>query len=276
MKRVLVVLCCAFSWACGPNPDPLDPNIPPVTEGTWYQPATSTTWQWQLQGAINTAYDADVYDIDLFDVSTDVIDTLHTDGRIVMCYFSAGSWERFRDDANDFPKYTRGKKLDGYADERWLDIRFPEVHALMRKRLDLAVNKGCDAVEPDNMQGYLEDTGHDFTQTDQLAYNRIIANEARMRGLGVALKNDLDQIPDLLDYFDLAVNEQCFEYDECDPLDAFVGAGKAVLGAEYSNLFVDNPTQRDTMCQAALSRDFRVLVLPVDLNDAFRYSCDAP
>ena len=53
------------------------------------------------------------------------------------------------------------------------------------------------------------------------------------RGLSIGLKNDLDQILDLVGDFDWALNEQCFAYDECDLLTPFVAAGKAVFGAEY-------------------------------------------
>ncbi|MMZ65925.1 hypothetical protein D1872_283710 [compost metagenome] len=67
----------------------------------------------------------------------------------------------------------------------------------MRARLDLAVQKGCDGVEPDNMDGYDNNTGFTLSADDQLAYNKFIANEARKRGLSVGLKNDLDQIIEL-------------------------------------------------------------------------------
>ncbi len=50
---------------------------------------------------------------------------------------------------------------------------------------------------------------------DLLRRRRFLAAAARERGLLVGLKNDLDQIPDLVHDFDFAVNEQRFEYDEC-------------------------------------------------------------
>lgn len=103
----------------------------------------------------------------------------------------------------------------------------------MAKRLDMCRAKGFDAVEPDNMDGYRNRTGFPLTAADQLRYNRLIARLARERGLAVGLKNDLDQIPQLLADFDFAVNEQCAEYDECGRLVPFVKAGKAVFHVEY-------------------------------------------
>ncbi len=251
-----------------------DPALPPVTSGSWYRPSVTTTWQWQLVGAINTAYDVDLYDIDLFNVPDNVVDGLHAAGQRVVCYFSAGTYEPFRPDASGFPVVTRGKALADFPDELWLDIRAPEVLTVVRARLDRAAARGCDGVEPDNMDGYANDTGFPLTPDDQLRFNRTVANEARMRGLAVGLKNDLDQITGLVRYFDFAVNEQCHEFDECDLLTPFVSAGKPVFNAEYLERFRTDGGARAAMCQETLRLGLHTLVLPVDLDDAFRFSCD--
>jgi hypothetical protein len=230
-----------------------------------------TTWQWQLQGDIDTSHDADLFDIDLFDASDEVLDTLRADGRIVICYFSAGSFEEWRADAADFDTDDLGATLDGWADERWVDIRSDSVRAVMRQRLDLAASRGCDGVEPDNVTAYRNDTGFDLRADDQLDFNRFLADEAGSRGLLIGLKNDLEQIPELVDHFDFAVNEQCHEFDECDAYSPFVDQGKPVFNAEYSQEFVDDPS---SVCSASASADLRTLVLPIDLDDSFRISCD--
>jgi hypothetical protein len=62
----------------------------------------------------------------------------------------------------------------------------------------------------------------------------MIADLAHERGLAVGLKNDLAQIPHLLDDFDFAVNEECAQYDECGRLRPFTAAGKAVFHVEYA------------------------------------------
>jgi hypothetical protein len=262
----------------GGDNGPLDPDVAPVTQGDWYRPDVTSTWHWQLQpaadGQLNTGYDVEIYDLDLFDVPDTVIDDLHATGRKILCYFSAGSYEDFRDDASEFLPSDLGNTLDGFADERWLDIRSTNVHRIMRARLDLAAARGCDGVEPDNVDGYTNEPGFPLTATDQLAYNRFLANEARVRGLSVALKNDLDQIEQLVDYFDLSVNEQCHEFDECDLLRPFIDAGKPVLNAEYADTYVNSATARDQLCSDARTANIRTLVLPLDLDDSFRYTCD--
>ena len=247
---------------------------PPLTDGNWYRPAPLVSWQWQLTNSVNTGYDVDIYDIDLFDTSTETIASLQAANRKVICYFSAGSYENWRDDAADFNAEDLGDPLDGWPGERWLDIRSTNVRAIMQTRLDLAVQKGCDAVEPDNLDGYTNNPGLDFTASDQLDYNRWLANEAHSRDLGVGLKNDLDQVDQLLDYFDFAVNEQCFEYDECNALEPFILDNKAVLNAEYKAQYVSNTAARNSLCTDALNRQFSTLILPEDLDDSFRYSCN--
>ncbi len=50
------------------------------------------TWQWQIGDLdIDTAIQADVYDIDLY-VDQAIIDELHAQGRKVICYMSVGSF----------------------------------------------------------------------------------------------------------------------------------------------------------------------------------------
>ena len=247
----------------------------PVSGGAadLFLPALGARWQWQLLGTVNTSYEADIYDVDLFDSPAELIGQLQQAGRKVICYFSAGSFEGWRPDAAAFADTVKGKPLDGFADERWLDIRSDDVATIMRARLDLAVQKGCDGVEPDNVDGFANDTGFALGAAQQLEFNRMLAGEAHQRGLAVGLKNDLDQIAQLVDDFDFAANEQCFEFNECDRLMPFVAQQKPVLNAEYLKRYVDDATARAALCEAARSARFSTLVLPLDLDDAFRFAC---
>jgi hypothetical protein len=232
----------------------------------------NSTWQWQLQGAINTSYDVDVYDIDLFDTDPPRIAALHGDGRIVICYFSAGSYEEWRGDASAFPTEALGDPLDDWKGERWVDIRATGVRAAMLDRLDLAVTKECDGVEPDNVTAHRNETGFDITCDDQLDFNRFLADAAHGRSLLIGLKNDLDHIPALVDRFDFAVNEECFQHDECDVYRPFLDAGKPVFNAEYAEDFAADPTQ---VCSQARAIGLQTLVLSRDLDDSSRISCDS-
>ncbi len=199
-----------------------------------WRPPPRTTWQWQLTGPVDLSVEAEMFDLDLFDTPVEVIEALHRQGRVVICYFSAGTYEPWRPDADRFPAEVLGLPLEYWPEERWLDIRRLDLLApIMEARLDLAVQKGCDGVEPDNVDAYTNRSGFPLTAEDQLRYNRWLARAAHQRGLSVGLKNDLDQIPALVGEFDWTLNEECFTYEECDKLLPFVQAGKAVFGVEY-------------------------------------------
>ncbi len=271
---VVILFFCACNDADDTTPAPitswLSAEVLPTADKGWYKPDVNTTWQWQLLGTVNTSYNVAMYDVDLFDTSSATIADLKATGKKVICYFSAGSYEDWRDDAADFVVSTLGNTLDGWADEKWLDIRIQSVARIMQARLDLAVAKGCDGVEPDNMDGYTNDTGFPLSATDQLAYNRFIFNEAHDRNLSVGLKNSGDQALELVDYVDFELNEECHFYNECAQLAIFTTNNKPIFNAEYD---ISN-TDLATLCSDALSENIRTLVLPIDLDDSFRNSCD--
>ncbi len=251
----------------------VDSHLSPIVRGNWYKPPVFASWQWQLQGEVNLTYDVELYDLDLFDSSATLIKQLQEKDTKVICYFSAGSYEQWRPDAAQFTARDLGNSLDGWAEEQWLDIRSDSVRSIIKSRLNLAVEKGCDGVEPDNMDGYLNNSGFDLSFKDQLAFNRWVANQAHLRNLAVGLKNDLEQINDLVAYYDFAVNEQCFEYSECNFLTPFINNSKPILNAEYEQKYINNSLARNNLCVQSLNLNFSTLILPLDLDDEFRYSC---
>ena len=241
--------------------------------GQW-SPTVSDTWQWQLSGNVNTVYNVTVYDIDLFDTPQTTIDRLKAQGRRVVCYFSAGSKEDWRPDASEFSASDLGRPLDGWAGERWLDTRSANVRAIMKKRLALAASKGCHGVEPDNIDAYTNGPGLPLNASTQLAYNRFLAKEAHALGLAIGLKNDVNQVAELAPDFDFAVNEQCHQFNECGVYAAFASSGKPVFNAEYQSRWRNDAAARERLCQAARAAGLRTLVLPMELDDRFRLSCD--
>ena len=109
----------------------------------------------------------------------------------------------------------------------------------MRLRLDLCKAKGFDAVEPDNIQIYDNDTGFPSTYADQLAYAHWFADEAHARGLAIGLKNAADMVADSLPFFDFAITEDCFVQGWYSLVLPFIAAGKPVFAAEYTDTGVD-------------------------------------
>jgi hypothetical protein len=270
--------------ACGPKQDeilPVPVNPPketvsmPVPETTlpvtgWWRPAPGLTWQWQLsEPPVDTSPQADVYDIDLFDNDAAQIQELHDLGRKVICYISVGSWEDWRLDADLFPEELLGRDYEGWAGEKWLDIRRLDLLApIMRQRLDLCKAKGFDGVEPDNIEIYTNNTGFPLTYADQLTYARWLADEAHARGLAIGIKNAPDMVADSLSFFDFAITEDCFYYDWCAEMLPFIQAGKPVFAAEYTDMDVDFPAA----CAWGRQHNFSFILKDRNLT-SFRDTC---
>lgn len=251
----------------------LEINTTPIVvdQGQIWLPEIGLSWQWQLTDLpLDLSVEADVYDIDMFDNGEDVVDALHDRGRRVMCYLSVGSWEDWRPDAESFPAELIGKKYQGWPGERWLDIRRIDLLGpILSARLDLCRAKGFDGVEADNVDGYLNDTGFQITYDDQLAFNIWLAQEAHARGLSIGLKNDAEQIADLMPYFDWALTESCFEQGWCEQMEPFIEAGKAVIDTEYT----DTDIEMAEICDQADSLHIHVILKTRDLT-AYRLTCD--
>lgn len=125
-----------------------------------WQPKAGLTWNYLIAGggisvADATSSKAAVVDIDLFDNADSIISGIQAKGVKVICYFSAGTHEPDRPDNDQFTSDEIGNVVDGWPDENWLDIRSANVLSIMEARIQTAADKGCDAVEPDNVDGYV-------------------------------------------------------------------------------------------------------------------------
>ena len=232
-----------------------------------YQPPPGVSWQWQLTGELDLNVPAELFDVDLFETPPEVISALKARGRKVICYLNAGAYEAWRPDAASFPEEILGRPLEGWPQERWLDIRRLDLLApIMEARLDLAVEKGCDGIEPDNIDGYLNATGFPLTREDQIRYNLWLAREAHQRGLSIGLKNNPELACELEPYFDWALSEECFTYGECENFLCFISSGKAVLVAEYE-------LDPEDFCPQALRLGLSAIKKHLEL-DAYRLTCE--
>jgi hypothetical protein len=194
-----VLLACGAPAAVGtpPSPAPVASPAPAASptataEPGWWRPAPGLSWQWQLSDLpVDLSIAADVYDVDLFESDAELVAALHARGRKAICYISVGSDEDWRPDHAQFPAEVLGEDYEGWPGERWLDIRQIDALApILRARLDICAAAGFDAVEPDNVDGYANDTGFPLTADDQLRFNRWLAGEAHARAGCRSLKND--------------------------------------------------------------------------------------
>ncbi|WP_165960532.1 endo alpha-1,4 polygalactosaminidase [Actinocrispum wychmicini] len=227
----------------------------------------------------------DVYGIDLWVDSqvtgsaTDVVNTeavkaIHSLSAHAICYFSGGTLEAWRPDARKILDWDAAhpeahlvsKALaPPYDNERWFNVkpgagRLEFLTEIMAARMKLCADNGFDAVDPDWPDAWLHNSeagwSEPVTAADQLGYNRMLAGAAHRLGLGIVLKNDSKQAPDLVGDFDLAVIEDCqwtgADIQPCDPLTAFTAAGKPVLHVEYLESDEDPPERNPLGTPAAI------------------------
>lgn len=253
-------------------------EVPPtsgggVTTAKW-QPAVGTKWQIELLYALNdTSVDADIYDIDLFNNDKSTIDDLHKQGRKVICYFSAGSYENWRPDKDKFKDSDLGSTLNGWPNEKWLNLNSANVRKIMTSRLDMAVEKNCDGVDPDNVDAYDNENGLDMKKEDSANFVMWLANEAHARNMSIGLKNAGAIIPAVIDNMQWSVNEQCAQYEECDTYAAFIDKNKPVFHIEYpkgddtNNNEMVTTNQKNKACDFSGSSNFSTVIKNMNLDN---------
>lgn len=244
---------------------------------TIWKPSPGLSWTYQLSivptvPQLANPKEFDVWNIDLFDTPTSSIKTIQAAGSKVICYFSAGTYEEWRPDAAKFKASDKGNDMEDWDGETWLKTSSSNVRNVMAARLDLAASKGCNAVDPDNMDGYDHDTGVGLTQDTAANYMQFLATEANKRGLSIGLKNSIDIIPKVLNSVQFAVNEQCAAYNECQMLKPFTDAGKPVFHVEYpkgddvNNTKNVSKTKASAVCACKSKWNFSPIIKNSNLN----------
>lgn len=161
--------------------------------------------------------------------------------------------------------------MEDWAGEKWLATGSANVRAIMTARIDLAKEKGCDGIDPDNVDAYNNENGLGLTSSDAVSYLTFLADAAHSRGLSIGLKNAGDIVGDVLPLMQWEVNEQCVEYEECDLFVPFVDAGKPVFHIEYPS---GAPSLSDETIKSSCARPagFSSLLKDLDL-DAWVETC---
>lgn len=217
------------------NAPPLPPRPPGFHRPLW-QPAVHTSWNYVLHHKVqldHTVEHQEVWIIDLFDNTAAEVAALHQRGRKVVAYFSAGTYEDWRPDAARFRPSDLGRKMDDWEGEKWVQTNSANVREIMQARMDLAVSKGFDGVDPDNIDAWDNKNGLKLTRRDAEDYVLWLAGEAHARGLSIGLKNGGDIVPRVVDQMQWCVNEQAVQYGDEEQFLPFVRQGKPVFHVEY-------------------------------------------
>ncbi|KAI9717829.1 MAG: hypothetical protein M1828_007068 [Chrysothrix sp. TS-e1954] len=241
-----------------------------VPSTAYWQPNAGASWQITLAEppSLSIPRNLSALDFDLFDTPATTVSTLHSQSHYTICYFSAGSYEQWRSDASQFDPSDLGNPLDGWPGERWLNVNSKNVRQIMRQRMNIAKTKGCDAIDPDNVDGYDNDNGHDLTEDDAVDYVQFLAAEGHQRGMAVGLKNAGSMVPRVLKVVQFQVNEQCVQYDDCDQARPFIAANKPVFHIEYQD-GVPSIATFNKICNNPTRTGFSTLMKHISLDEFF-------
>jgi len=209
--------------------------------------AAVPSFVYSINGAVGDKYPVNTVFVDLFDSSTTRISNLKKQNKTVICYFSAGSAENWRPDYSKYPKAALGKAMSGWAGEKWVDYRNAGVMKILENRINLAKSKGCNGVDPDNVDGHLNATGFPLTDRTQRDFLESMSSSAKVAGLLIGLKNSAETAADLERVTDFVVVEECEKYKECSKYNAFSVNKKPIYQIEYRS-------KSSTLCANAAKR----------------------
>lgn len=231
-----------------------------------FRPTLDLRWQIQLVGSIDTAVESDMFDIDLS--AETAIQTLREQSRAIICDFSAGTLESWRDDARSIPAEAVGNPVADYPEENWLDFRDATVRQVMAARMDQAAARGCAGIRPESLDGVLSNTGFSLTRQDQIDYDRQIARMAHARGLSVGFTGgDAELAVALEPDFDWALALDCVSRGDCSEVRPFSATGKVVFLVAYGDA-----SNAQSACAQAAGLGFDTIVKNRSL-DAFVIGC---
>jgi hypothetical protein len=271
--RSLIVLACAtaLSACTGTEGDvlrtPGDSSAPDASTPAWPRPEPLSSWQIQLTGTLDTSLNVQNFTCDL-DSPPSVFGALHAAESLVICYFSAGTRESFRDDAEDFPEDSVGDRLPDYPDEHWVDVRDARVRAIMQARLVRAAEVGCDGIQASGLGAFAASTGLSLERADAVAFARWLSSVAHDNGLSIGLtEGDLELANELVSDFDWSLVWSCLATD-CQAAAPFTARGKAAFLIEYG----DESRAAEVCAQAEALGLSAIIKRDADL-DVFRVGC---
>lgn len=221
------------------------------------------SWDWQLSEPFNLNAAVQVLDLDPDSLGRGDIAELRARGVLTICYVSIGTLVDWRGDVAAFPRQVIGKAYVEWQGERFVDIRQTDILLpLMQARFADCADKGYDAVEPDNMDVYTNESGFQISADQTVAYVTALAEIAHRLGLAIGQKN----VPELTDalepVLDFVITESCLADGWCDQVAAYADHGKAIFAAEYEVPQADQAAQ----CTAAATAGMWLIFKQFDLD----------
>jgi hypothetical protein len=204
--------------------------------GVWYEPKSRSSWH--IDSSYSpTSKNVELYVVELFLTNPESrVEKVGSDETKVICKMSAGAYDvdierNFQIEDHPYPEIAVGKIRD---DNRtyWVDINSDEVQIIMRERIKIASNIGCDGVLFTEVSSWKEDTGFEITEDEQIIYNRFLSGKAHENNLFAGFSDIEDQIYSHTLFADLIFSNNCYQDENCIKYEDFSEIG-AVLNLEY-------------------------------------------
>lgn len=219
-------------------------TVPPTTQPartlppppSWWTPDNehSLAWWDQQNGTVGVHAGINVYDTDWSVTTPTQVAAFHVSDAKAVCQVNAGAFEPGRPDANQFPASALGSPVfPAPPGLQWLDIRNATIRGIEVARIETCKQKGFDAVDFTDVDGYANPTGFPLTGIDQQIYNAFLADTAHANGLAAGLNEDRAQIGTLQPSFDFGVAEEAQFLGQAGDFASFTGADKPVFDVEF-------------------------------------------
>ncbi len=257
--RGALVLAAALLAACAPGGIGSGPAGPPPDV------SLDSYWDWQLSGPLDMSRKLKMLDVDPDEVTAAQIAQVKAAGIKTIAYISVGTWEDWRADKDAFPASVKGNNLANWPGEKYLDIRQQAILLpIMQARFQRARDKGFEAIEPDNMDVYTNNSGFTISEADTVSYVLALASIAQGMGMEIGQKNVPELTSQLVGTLDFVITEDCFDQGWCSQVLAYQAAGKPVLAAEYT----DTGVNWNAACSWARSQGVHMILKDRDLGAA--------
>lgn len=206
---------------------------------------------------------------------------IHAMAAHAICYLDAGTTESWRSDRHEFDPAEIGRRLPGWAGERFIDVadwskrvprRYESLEKIMTYRVALCRREGFDAVEADNVNAYTYGNlgGFRLTMREEEVYLGRLISLAHAHGLAFFLKNEINRdslLNKLAPRVDGEIDEQCWQYHECGSLRIFVHEHKPVLNVEYEDVSARR------LCPLARAFPMATIRAGLDLRGRISFGC---
>lgn len=227
------------------------------------------------------------------------IATLKAAGTTVICHVGLGAVRLDDPDATKLPGYEANppnrptpvaagsaigwSTTTADANERFVDFRNTAAAAVLKKRVQLAKDIGCDGILAYRMDAAsfvapASTLEHGFSTITSMQETQWIVDVAKlghdlMISVGGRGAHAAANLSEIVDDYDWLMAERCTEVPDCDATRPFIEAKRAVFGLDYDVDEQGNPTTLTNVCADWVNGMIDGVMKTAALDASFRMVC---